>query len=209
MEDVRNTETYKNIFLGSIELFAQVAEIFGISAKSVPDVIMSARCDGQKIKKELTTATMDRIARVKAAQQMYVFGHDDVFRLGFSFSAAELLNFMIQRINGNSRLRFLHWSGHDGNILGFLGYLGVTKDLLPPYGSYITTELWKKRRDGYVVRFIYNGEIVSVRRMGNRTVIPFEEFREFVTSEIPLLGEYCGLEVGQFQKNQVFAGEEY
>ena len=122
---------------------------------------------------------------------------------------AELVNSMIDRINGKSKTRFIHWSAHDGNIFSFLGYLGTGSDLLPPYGSYIITELWKVRSTGqFYVRFIFNGKILNLPRFGHLNKVLFEDLVKFVKVHMPKLKEDCGFSPEKFKKSWVFISEE-
>ena len=202
IENVRTSETYRDTFSSRTEALERAAKAIGAKTKSAPDIVMAARCNGQKL--HVPDDIFDAAALLKAEQQRFVFAHDSVFPLMFAFSAAEMTNEFIKRINGESQLRFIHWSVHDGNIFGFLGFLGTGSEKLPPYGSYIITELWRSRETGVLlVRFIFNGDVLSVPRLGNRTVVPFDEFSNFVRANIPNLTTDCGFDAAKFQRGAV------
>ena len=153
---------------------------------------------------------LDSASLLKAEQQKYIFMHPKVFPLKFSFAMAEMVNLMIDRITGNSKIRFIHWSGHDGDIFGFLGYLGTGSDKLPPYGSYIITELWKFRHSGeFFLRFIYNGKVLRVPRLGNIKTVLFDDFIRFVKVNMPSLKGDCGFSQEKFKKTWTFQPEEH
>jgi acid phosphatase len=134
----------------------------------------------------------------------FVYSHDSVFPLFFGFSAAEMLNEMIKRINGESRTKFIHWSAHDGNILAFLGFLGIRDGRWPPYGSYIIVEVWKSHsgrgKHGYFLQFRYNGKLLEIPRFSYRKDIPFHDFRKFIKNHVPKLEADCEFNRTKFSR---------
>ena len=206
IEAVRTSDAYQKAFEKRIDALGQAAKAIGAKTKSAPDIVMAARCDGQKF--STPHDVFDKAALLKADQQQFVFKNESVFPLMFSFSAAEMTNEFIKRINGESQLRFIHWSVHDGNIFGFLGYLGTGSPKLPPYGSYIIVELWRGRQtNSLFLRFTFNGDVIPVPRLGNRTHVPFHEFASFVRATLPNLTTDCGFDAAKFQKGSVFGAD--
>jgi acid phosphatase len=156
----------------------------------------------------LTERAIDDAVALKARQMQFVYSHDSVFPLFFSFSAAEMLNEMTKRLNGESHVRFIHWSAHDGNILAFLGFLGHSDGRWPPYGSYIVVELWKFRKARtYFLNFRYNGQLLKVPRFSFSGVVPFDDFRKFVTNHMPRMKEDCKFNHTKFHKSDTTAPE--
>lgn len=237
VQEIEKTDEFIQKFTERKKIWGKIGEILGVKAKSAPDIVMSARCNSivdslpmynfgknyissiinfnySNQKKEETDIineeVLDSASLLKAEQQKYIFMHPKVFPLKFSFAMAEMVNLMIDRITGKSKVRFIHWSGHDGDIFGFLGYLGTGSDMLPPYGSYIITELWKFRHSGeFFLRFIYNGKVLRVPRLGNVKTVLFDDFVRFVKVNMPSLKGDCGFSQEKFKKTWTFRPEEH
>jgi acid phosphatase len=208
LSEVRGSDAYKRAFANHTVAMEEVAAAIG--SKNAPDIVMSARCDGRRLESlGLSEEKLDAAALAKAEQQAYVYGNSKIAQLAFSFAAGEIMNGMIARLNGDSSVRFIHWSAHDGNILAFLGYLGTDSALLPPYGSFVATELWKCRESGQLlVRFIFNGKVLAVPRLGNLKVVEFSQLLKFVREKMPNLVADCGFELGKVVKANVFKPDE-
>jgi acid phosphatase len=206
---VRGSDGYRRAFANRTAAVSDVAAAVG--SKHAPDIVMTARCDGRGLESlGLSEEVLDAAALTKAAQQAYVYGDPEVARLVFSFAAGEIVNAMIARLNGDSPVRFIHWSAHDGNILAFLGYLGAHSTLLPPYGSFIATELWKCRDSGQLlVRFIFNGNVLAVPRLGNLKVVEFSQLLKFVREKMPDIVADCGFEMEKVAKGNLFQPDDH
>jgi acid phosphatase len=205
ISELRESPEYVEAFSAGVEQLKRVGQILHCKSGTAPDIALTTRCDGRPLGLNLTEEALDSVAYVKAAQQSYVFRHSAIYPLMFSFSMSDIVNAMIGRLNGEDGVKFIHWSAHDGNILGFLGYLGVSAELQPPYGSYIVTELWKCRKSGQLlVRFIYNGRVLEVPRMGGMRVVEFRRLVHFVREKMPDLVTDCGFQVGKFASGNVF-----
>ncbi|KAK8870533.1 2-phosphoxylose phosphatase 1 [Tritrichomonas musculus] len=237
VQEVQKSDEFIQKFSDRKKIWTDVGNVLGVKAKSAPDIVMSARCnyitdslpmynfgknhlyssfnlDNSDITNSSTSIinedVLDSASLLKAEQQKYIFMHPKVFPLKFSFAIAEMANLMIDRINGNSKIRFIHWSAHDGDIFGFLGYLGTGSDKLPPYGSYIITELWKFRHSGeFFLRFIYNGKVLRVPRLGNIKNVLFDDFLRFVKVNMPSLKVDCGFSHEKFKNAWTFQPEEH
>lgn len=209
IEEVRNSKEYLEMFKENISILEKAAKAIGSKTKSAPDIVMAARCNSMDLHTDAAESLFDSAAILKAQQQKFLFMHPSVFPLMFSFPAGEIANAMIERYNGNSTLRFIHWSAHDGNIFGFLGYFGVGSDRLPPYGSYILVELWKfKRSHEFFVRIIFNGKTLKIPRFGNVKFIPFDDFIAFINHQLPNLRDDCNFTPEKFKKSSVFKTDE-
>lgn len=198
---------YQNLGLDDDNnITAKMVKIFGVNWEHTNDAATSARCEGFPLPLNISHEEIDRAVSLKARQRQFIFSHESVFPLFFSFSAAEMLNEMISRINGESRLRFIHWSAHDGNILAFLGFLGYSDGKWPPYGSYIIVELWKSRNRmrNYFVQFWYNGKKLNVHRFRNTSKVPFIEFKDFVNHHLPDIEKDCKFNVTKFKSEDTF-----
>jgi acid phosphatase len=179
-----------------------IAATLGVSWAHTNDVATSARCRGLPLPPNLTEKTVDAAVALKARQMQFVYAHDSLFPLFFSFSAAEMVNEITKRLNGESRLKFVHWSAHDGNILAFLGFLGHADGRWPPYGSYITVELWRFRKSAACfLHFRYNGELLRVPRFSFSAVVPLDDFRKFVKNHMPRMYEDCQFNLTKFFKS--------
>jgi acid phosphatase len=183
------------------EIIPPFSRALGTIWQHTNDAATSARCQKLPLPSNLSEKVIDEAVALKARQMQFVYAHDSVFPLFFSFSAAEMLNEMIRRVNGERRTRFVHWSAHDGNILAFLGFLGYSDGRWPPYGSYIVVELWKFRKGRQLfVQFRYNGKLLNVPRFSFSSVVPFDDFRKFVTNHMPRLVEDCGFNLTKYAK---------
>jgi acid phosphatase len=187
--------------LDNPEIITPFSRALGTIWQHTNDAATSARCRKLPLPSNLSEKVIDDAVALKARQMQFVYGHDSVFPLFFSFSAAEMLNEMIKRVNGESRTKLVHWSAHDGNVLAFLGFLGYSDGKWPPYGSYIVVELWKFRKAMQLfVQFRYNGKLLKVPRFSFSSVVPFDDFRRFVTNHMPRLAEDCGFNLTKYAK---------
>lgn len=57
--------------------------------------------------------------------------------------------------NSPDRLKYFVYSGHDSNIIAFLGVLGAFNGMQPPYASTILVELHQSKTKGFYVRAYY------------------------------------------------------
>lgn len=185
-------------------------EQLGIKWSSVNDIVTSTLCQGFKLPPNITMADVDKAISLRAKQHQFLYNHDKIFPLFFSFQAIEMINEMHKRINGESRLRFIHWSAHDGNINAFLGYLGIIDGRWPPYGSFIQVELYKFRKSKqYFLMFRYNGKILEIPRFSYSKVIPLADFTAFVKANTPALLEECGFNRNKFLKQDTIPSVFY
>ncbi|KAH0789734.1 histidine phosphatase superfamily [Histomonas meleagridis] len=205
----RMEELKKPSYLSSIGLYNEtltkiMTDAYGTKWEHINDAATSARCQGFKLPPNITHKLIDAAVHLRTQQMLYVYRHESVYPLFFSFSAAEMLNEMISRVNGESLIKFFHWSAHDGNILAFLGYLGCEITQWPPYGSYIIVELRKSRNNkDYFLQFRYNGKLMKMPRFSGVKSVPFDMFRKFVEMKIPDMKENCGFNELNFAKLDV------
>ena len=205
---MRESKEFLNYFAENNTIAKKAAISLNMKPKAAPDVAMASRCNGISLPPGTNDYYLDYAAILKAKQQEKLFSNETIFPLAFSIPMSEILNTMIERISGNSNIRFKLWSGHNGNILGFLGYLGISFDILPPYGSYILIELLKlKKTQKFILRFNYNGKFLSIPRFKNKEIIPFNDFYLFVKNHIPSLEE-CGFDLEKLKESIVLKGED-
>ena len=148
LEIVRDSPEFHNKFSQNVTLInhANISKIIGVKDKTASDIILPSRCSSMKLPQKISTKTLDMVSYTKAQMQKYVYESENVWKLGFSYILTQMMNEFILKINGG-RKKFIYWSGHDGNIFAFLGYGKVDYNLLPPFGSYVLAELWKKQSD--------------------------------------------------------------
>jgi len=199
-ENLTGTSEWISMGLQNETIMRSFEEKLGIKWNSVHDIATSAMCQKLPLPPNITESMIDDALRLKSRQHQYLYNHDKIFPLFFGFQAADLLNEMLDRINGKSSKKFIHWSAHDGNINAFLGYLGYVDSVWPPYGSFITIELLKFRKEGTLfLQFRYNGRIIRIPRFSFNKIIPFSEFQKFVNDHIPTLFEDCGFNNTDFR----------
>lgn len=185
-------------------LVNSVSKYLQIKGSSLTDIIISSRCNNINLHKNVSDYILDDVCNIKAKQQYYVFSDPSVFPLSFSFPMSEILNHIYERISGNSTLRFKHWSGHNGNIVSFLGYLGVVIEKPPQYGAYVTLELWKARNNKYVIRFLYNGDVVTPKRFSKEPIVGLDVLSNFTIKNMPDIISDCGFNREAFLSSTVF-----
>lgn len=187
----------------------KLEEELGIKLDSANDIVTSTLCQGFKLPDPLTEVDADAIISTKMKIQQSLYNNETIYPLFFSFQAAEILNDCIDRINGRSNLRFALWSAHDGNINSFFGYLGIFHDKWPPYGSFFNIELIKDRETcKYYLRILYNGKTVQSPRFSNQILIPFEDFKDFVISQMPTR-EQCGFDMEKLFRGTMYPSPHY
>lgn len=198
------------ILLENTSFKDEISNILQIKWSSANDIITSALCNNYTQPSSLLSEKVDQAILVKTREIQFVYSHDSIFPKFFSFCAAEMVNEMSLRIAGKSKLRFIHWSVHDGNILAFLGLLNYTVSKWPPYGSFIITELFKHRvNHSFFLQFRFNGEIIRIPRFNNLTLVPLEEFSDFLFKHIPDLEEKCAFDRIKFQERDLLSLEVY
>lgn len=176
----------------------------GVKTKAAPDVYMASRCAGLHRPNTEADNILDKEALRKARQQEKVFSDENIFPLAFSFPISEIINCAAARISGESQTRFKLWSGHNGNILGLLGYLGLPIKILPPFGSYFVFEFWKNSSSKEIfVRMNYNGKYVSIPRLNSKEHVPFSDFYAFVQAHMPSLYQECGFKPEKLKESTV------
>lgn len=180
---------------------SKLSKLLGVNWGFVNDAITSSKCEGLPIINNLSDRAIDEAIRLKAMQMQYIYSHNSLYNLLVSYSLAEMINEIIDRINGMTSIKLVHWSAHDNNLLGILGYLGYKHEIWPPYGSFITVELYKDRNTkNFFLIFKFNGRTITIPRFNNRTVIPFDEFRKFVDKHLPSPKDECRLDINSYLK---------
>lgn len=86
---------------------------------------------------------------------------------GIGFFIQDVSNVMHARINGESSLKFVLYSGHDTSVGPFLYALGMEKVPWPPYASHVQLELFKDTQppaggSGFAVRLLFNDQPVTL-----------------------------------------------
>ena len=193
LKDYTSSSEYIEFGLEQPDFTKPLEDQLGAKWSSVMDVATSALCQGFKLPPNITMADVDKAIQLKAKQHLFLYSHDKIFPLFFSFQAAEILNEMFMRISGESEIKFCHWSAHDGNINSFLGYIGITDFTWPPYGSFIQIELYRyKKSKQYFLTFRLNGKILKAPRFSYASIIPLKDFEGFVKSHLPDMINDCG-----------------
>jgi hypothetical protein len=184
------------------------AKLMNVKWSSTNDVSTSARCNGKDLPPGSDNKTIDEAIKLKATLVQYLYHHKDIFPKAFGFASVEIVNEMTKRITGKSRKRFVHFSTHDGNILGFLGYIGYSDGLWPPYGSFVIVELFKRRSDkNFFLQFKFNGKLIPLSRFNNKTEIPFDEYVQFVRKHLPDLQTECDFDQKRFAQKETFTSD--
>lgn len=203
MDSLKGSAEWNSLNLTNDELESNMSKSIGTKWSSTNDISTSSRCNNLPLPPNVDISRLDEATLLKARQMQFVYAHSSVYPLFFSFCAAEMVNHMSERLNGNSSIRFIHWSAHDGNILGYLGYLGYADGKWPPYGSYIVTELWQQKNGKAIVRILFNGKPIKVPRMLNSVTFPFTEYKKFVVNHLPDLKFDCGFNQKKFFQSTV------
>jgi acid phosphatase len=202
MDKLQASGEFISLGVNDSGLTESMSAAFGVPWAHTNDAATSARCRGLPLPPNLTEEQIDAAVALKARQMQFVYGHESMLPLLFSLTAAEVLNEMIKRLNGESRVKFLHWSAHDGNILAFLGFLGHADGQWPPYGSYIAIELWRfQKSPAYFLQFRYNGKLLQVPRFSSSGTVLFDDFRKFVSDHQPHMDQDCEFNLVQFLKS--------
>ena len=207
--DMKANKEFKAKYDDDLAEMKKAAKALNVSMGDSFDIVMASRCSDLPLSSSFDDSILDHGSAVKAKMQLEIFSHDTIFPLVFSFPLAEIVNTFVDRINGKSKLKFKHWSGHNGNIFGLLAYLGETIDKIPPYGSYFIMELWKRRDDGKnIVRFNYNGRTLAPPRIGKGENIPIEYLVKFLNDNMPDLSKDCGFKFDKIRKSTVSNPED-
>ena len=208
MNELKNSEEMKKANLINKTLQDILTNTYEVKWDNINDIMTSSKCQNFKMPSKITDDILEQAIKLKTKQTNYIYKHKEMFNLFSSFPAAEVLNQMISRINGESKIKFIHWSAHDGNILSLIGYLGCDIEKWPPYGAYITIELWKnKNTKQFFLQFRYNGKLLIPFRFSNSDVVSFDTFQKFVKDNFPDLIKDCNFDKTKFYKNDVFISE--
>lgn len=192
--------------LENTSLMEKVANSLNAKWSATGDILTSSLCEGFKLRSNMSVSDIEEAIKLKTKQHLFIYNHDDAFPLFFGYQAAEMVNEMIKRINGQSKAKFIHWSAHDGNINAFLGYIGISQSDWPQYGTYITTELYRFRKQShYFLRFTMNGKKLKSTRLSS-FYIPLENFVKFVRNFMPTQTD-CKFDEKKFMKSDVFFTE--
>ncbi|KAH0788279.1 histidine acid phosphatase [Histomonas meleagridis] len=184
-------------------MMSQASKILGSTWRFNLDATVPVFCEDMKLPRPINRDYIIDIQRVKAQEAQQANADETVYPLSFGFSMSEILNHILNRINGNSTVRFIHWSAHDGNLNAALGYLGYINGMWPPFGSYLVIEVLKKDNSFFVV-FRFNGKIILSPRFGHQKLVPFEEFEKFVRGHVPDLHRDCKFDIEVFKKKIAF-----
>ena len=89
-------------------------------------------------------------------------------------------------IAGGNGKKFTLLSSHDTTISAILVLLGNVHKYMPPYASYLAMEILKDKEQTYYVRYVFNGEPVTIKHF-NKTIVRYDDFRHYIS---PLI-DYC------------------
>ncbi|KAJ2738218.1 hypothetical protein H4S06_006490, partial [Coemansia sp. BCRC 34490] len=102
-----------------------------------------------------------------------------------------LRDHMASHISGKlGPLKLALYSGHDSTIWPLLIVLGASdrNALWPPYASNLILELWKKNSGDRVVRVIFNGKVLELRKEEqwcDMNACPLDQFYKRLAQFIP------------------------
>lgn len=200
------TKSNVNFTKEDIEVMEKASKLLGSTWRFNLDATVPAFCERNKLPRMIDRDYILKIQRIKAKETQVASSNESLFPLLFGYSMAEILNHMLNRISGNSSLRFIHWSAHDGNLNSALGYLGYIDEVWPTFGSYMLIELWKNHlSNSFYIVFRFNGKIIASKRFGNKYYVPFDEYYKFVKSHIPDLYKDCKFKFNKFIKNTFYS----
>ena len=124
------------------------------------DLFSSYYCAGQDIPDNVTDEMFDLAVQDFgwSAYQYYAFRHGvasgSIWRIAFRD--------LDRVVNGQTDEKFFFYSSHDITIAALLESLGYTEDILPPFRSHCTIELWQKDNKEMEVRVVFNGKIIPI-----------------------------------------------
>ncbi|XP_077998385.1 2-phosphoxylose phosphatase 1-like [Glandiceps talaboti] len=111
-------------------------------------------------------------------------------RLNMHPLLSRIVDSMESSIQGNNRVKFKLFSGHDLTVSPLIDVLGLPDHAWPPYASRVIFELWKENKTSrHFVRVLYNGDDLTkyVRFCGGYSndvgLCPWQRFADFVRLE--------------------------
>jgi acid phosphatase len=97
---------------------------------------------------------------------------------------AEMLDMLSRKAAGQTKIRYAHLFGHDGELGPLLGSLGVPFLRWPGMGAEIVFELYKTKADAHMVRVLYGGRPIRSSH-GDLSWMPLDQFAAIWQTYIP------------------------
>ena len=86
-------------------------------------------------------------------------------------------------INGSTTKKFNFYSAHDSTIAACLNSLGISDEVLPPFRSHLTLELWQQGSAEPEIRMVYNGDVVNLKSDGTQ-LMKYKDFKSMLSESV-------------------------
>ncbi|KAF9527468.1 histidine phosphatase [Crepidotus variabilis] len=100
----------------------------------------------------------------------------------------ELRGHLQAKMDGNSKLKYLHNVAHDGSISSLLGFLQIDQMVWPGMGSEVVFELYSSKSahsSSWFIRVLWSGQPIKTSTpLGTLDMVPLEQFFQYIDSMV-------------------------
>ncbi|ETV72467.1 hypothetical protein, variant 1 [Aphanomyces astaci] len=151
-------------------------------ARMLFDCLVTSRCSQpQSLPHLLSSSHYDQIVTYERDKRMKIYVDSDAVYAKASIAKVMLAirNRMLLRVRGGANTsRFALYSGHDDTVMPLLAALGGSQWLQdwPPYAAYLSFELYENNSGSHFVRFVYQGQPLTVPGCQDDKLCPLDVF---------------------------------
>ena len=180
------TDDFKRRRFHAIEVYGDVFDELNISIDDtnwmyLGDWLSTYFCGDQDIPEYVTEEQFNQAVKDIAYFSYGFFNYTpgmngaSIYRLAFrDFDAF---------INGSTTKKFNFYSAHDSTIAACLNSLGISDEVLPPFRSHLTLELWQQGSAEPEIRMVYNGDVVNLKSDGTQ-LMKYKDFKSMLSESV-------------------------
>lgn len=143
---------------------------------SICDWIVAQKCGQSNLPDFFTDEIFEHCQKVESFYTFDIYAYKR--ELAISPTLRQIFKVTDQIISGQSEIKFVLFSSHDLTIGAFMGFFGIKKEIGPPYASAFLMELYQDQIGDMYIRFIYNGEPLTLPDFGAE-LIRYDRFRSW------------------------------
>ena len=156
----------------------------------ISDWVTTMYCNDKYMPDTITQEIINKCREYQGTMLYGFYAHNATKRgIPFSYGFREMGRLLDAFTNGESNYRFILLSAHDSTVAAFLSMLGYTETFIPPLASYVAMEVYlHEPSQEYYIRFVFNGQPVTLSFMNNKSLVNLHEFRQYID---PMTLPYC------------------
>lgn len=198
-------EQWKLHLSQAADLYAKLDKISGIapddsgwhaSFDHYYDNLSAKQCHGKSLPCNLNDASLcvtqevaDTVYRLGSWEYSYQFrdapASAKYAALRYGAWVLELKGHLQDKVDGKSKVKYIHNVAHDGSMSPLLGFLQVDQMVWPGMGSEVVFELYNSKNKEYFIRVLWGGQPMKTSTpLGTLDMVPLSDFFAYIDSMV-------------------------